>query len=104
MERGGKVLRVIGSVLIAAGYALVMLMGILSGMLSEGLIGNVHPAAPVLAEAVVWSGAAVSLSTGICVLLAVFLRKATSLRRVVLALPFVLLAGQLLLCGIADML
>ena len=40
-----------------ASYAILMIFGVLSGMLSEGLIGSTHPMASVLADAMTWDWA-----------------------------------------------
>ena len=43
-------------------YAMLALFGFLSGMLSEGFVGSVHPMAGLLADAIVWIGLVVSLA------------------------------------------
>lgn len=83
-------------------YAVLALFGFLSGMFSEGLIGSVHPMADLLADAMVWLGLAISLSAVACPVASLRLKKKPVLRGVVLAIPFLLLAVQLVLNGAAE--
>ncbi len=89
-------------ILLIVAYIFIAVFGFLSGMFGEPLIGSVHPMADHLADVIVWFGAAVSLSPAVCLLMANFLRKKPVIRRIVLALPFILMAVQLLLSHIAD--
>lgn len=91
-------------ILMTIAYMLIALFGVLSGMFSESLIGSTHPMADVLASVITWFGLVVALSPAVCLLTANSLREKPVVRRVVLVLPFVLLALQLLLGYIAEML
>lgn len=94
----------IPKILLLVAYALLAVFGFLSGMFSESLIGSTHPAADVLADVIVWFGVAVGLSPVVSLIAASTLQNKPVVRRIVLALPFILLAVQLLLGHIADML
>lgn len=96
----GMVLRVLW----AAGCLLLACFGFLSGMFSEGLIGNPHPMANMLADVIVWFGVVVGLSPIVCLGVSSVLQVKPVARRIVLALPFILLAVQLVLCHAATML
>ena len=91
-------------ILLIFAYAVITIFGFLSGMFSESLIGSVHPMADGLAQAMIWFGAIVSLSPMACLLIAGFLMEKPVIRRIVLVLPMILLAVQLLLGCVADML
>lgn len=91
-------------ILLLMAYILISLFGFLSGMFSESLIGSTNPWAEVLANVIVWFGVVVGLSPAVCVLAASALQNKPVARRIVLAVPFVFLAIQLLLGYIADML
>ena len=90
-------------VLLSVVYAVLALFGFLSGMFSEGLIGSTHPMADLLADAMMWLGLIISLSAVACPVAARRVKEKTILRGVLLAIPFILLAIQLLLGHIADM-
>ena len=83
-------------------YAVLALFGFLSGMLGEGLIGSTHPMADMLAAAMMWLGLAISLSAVVCPVVATRLKEKPVLRGVVLTIPFLLLAVQLVLNGVAE--
>ena len=85
-------------------YAMLALFGFLSGMLSEGLIGCTHPMAGFVADAMVWLGLVISLSAVACPVAARRVKEKPILRGMLLAIPFILWAIQLLLGHIADML
>ena len=88
--------------ILAALYVFLVLWGFLSGMLSEGLIGSTHAMAGVLADAMVWLGLVISLSAVVCPLAALGLKARPIWRRVVLAVPFLMLAVQIVLAAVAE--
>lgn len=88
--------------LLIVAYAILVLFGFLSGMFSEGLIGSLHPWAAVLADAMVWLGLTISLAAIVCPLVSLRVKEKPILRGVVLAIPFLLLAVQLVLNGVVD--
>ena len=93
--------RIFHIVLIAA-YVILALWGFLSGMLSEGLIGSTHPAAGVLADAMMWQGLLISMTAIACPLIAQVMKSRTIWRRVVQAVPFLMLAVQIVLATVAE--
>ena len=97
----GMVRKLLWALLIVV-YAMLALFGFLSGMLSEGFVGSVHPMAGLLADAIVWIGLIVSLAAVICPLVALGLKKRPILRAAVLALPFMLFVAQMVLSAVAD--
>lgn len=88
--------------LLIIAYVLLGLFGFLSGMLSEGLIGSTHPMADLLADAMVWLGLLISLSAVACPLAALGLKRRPVFRGMVLVIPFLLLAVQLVLSAAAE--
>lgn len=88
--------------LLIIAYVLLGLFGFLSGMLSEGLIGSTHPMADLLADAMVWLGLLISLSAVVCPLAAMRMKAQPFWRGVLLVLPFILLAAQLILSAVAE--
>ena len=88
--------------LLMASYAILMIFGFLSGMLSEGLIGSAHPMAGMLADAMTWLGLGVSLTAAAGLLAMLGLKAKPRMRRVVMALPFLLLAVQMILSAVAE--
>lgn len=88
--------------LLIMAYVFLGLFGFLSGMFCEGLIGSTHPMADCLADAMVWLGLVISLSAAACPLAALGVKKRPILRAVVLALPFVLFAAQMVLNAVAE--
>lgn len=100
----GKVLRGVLWTLLGVAYALLVVYGFLSGMFSESLIGSTHPWADAMADAIMWFGVVVGVAPAVCAAAASALAEKPVARRSVLALPFILMAIQLLLGYIADML
>lgn len=90
--------------LLIVAYVILALFGFLTGMFSEGLIGCEHPMADFLADAMIWLGLIISLSAVVCLVASLRLKEKPVLRGVVLAIPFLLLAVQMLLNGLANML
>lgn len=88
--------------LLIIAYVFLGLFGFLSGMLSEELIGSTHAMAGLLADVMVWLGLVISLSAVVCPLSALGLKKHPILRGVVLAVPFLMLAAQMVLAAVAD--
>lgn len=88
--------------LLIVAYVILALFGFLTGMFSEGLIGCEHPMADFLADAMVWLGVAISMSAVVCPLMSLRMKEHPSLRRIVLATPFLLLAVQIVLNGMAE--
>lgn len=71
-------------------------------MFSEDLIGSTHPVADLLADVIVWFGVVVGLSPVVSLIAASALQNKPVARRIVLALPFILLAVQLVLSAAAE--
>ncbi len=89
-------------VLLIVVYMGLALFGVLSGMFSEGLIGSTHPMADLLADAMMWLGLIISLAAVACPVMAMRMKKQSLWRGVLLALPFMLLAAQLVLNAAAK--
>ena len=83
-------------------YAMLALFGFLSGMLSEGFVGSVHPMAGLLADAIVWIGLVVSLAAVTCPFVALRMKNRPALRGMLLAIPVLLLGVQMVLSAVAD--
>lgn len=97
-------LRKILWVLLIMVYGVLALFGFLTGMFSEGLISSTYPMADFLADVMIWLGLIISLAAVLCPLMSLQMKEKPVQRRIVLAIPFFLLAVQMLLSGIADML
>ena len=89
-------------VLLGLAYLFISVYGFLSGMFSESLIGIAYPWADALANVVVWFGVGVGVSPVICAAAASALSEKLVARRIVLALPFIVLMIQLGLSYIAN--
>lgn len=89
-------------VLLIAVYGVLALFGFLSGMFSEGFIGSTHPMADFLADAMVWLGLVIGLAAVVCPLMSLRMKEKPILRRIVLTIPFLLLAVQMVLNGMAE--
>ena len=83
-------------------YILLCLFGFLTGMFSEPLIGSVHPMAGVLADAMAWLGAAISLFSAAGLAAMLGMKQQPRLRLIVMAMPFLLLGVQLALSYVAE--
>lgn len=88
--------------LLIMAYVFLSLFGFLSGMFSEGLIGSTHPMADMLADAMIWLGLIISLSAVACPMAAMRMKAQPVWRGVLLLLPFILLAAQLILSAVAE--
>ena len=88
--------------ILAVLYVILALWGFLSGMLGEGLIGSAHPMAGLLADAMLWLGLAISLAAVVCPLISLGMKKRPILQRVMLTLPFLLMAVQMVLTAVAE--
>lgn len=88
--------------LLITAYVFLSLFGFLSGMFSEGLIGSTHPMADMLADAMVWLGLIISLAAVVCPVAARRMKAQSFWRGVLLVLPFILLAAQLMLSAVAE--
>lgn len=89
-------------VLLSITYVVLALFGFLSGMFSEGLIGNTHPMADLLADAMIWLGLIISLAAVVCPMAAMRMKAQPLWRGVLLALPFILLVVQLVMSAAAG--